>query len=157
MTAIDKKQIISGLWRNLMDMNRQLKQTLCLMSEETNISTSSVAVIFHLEHNKMVKMNDIAEYLSITVGAATSLIDKLEEQGWIERVRSLEDRRIIYVQLTPSGMDKMLKLRERFSDQALLVFGEVPEEKLQQLELEVRTMEKYLAQYNQIVDKKHGK
>jgi DNA-binding MarR family transcriptional regulator len=43
------------------------------------------------------------EHLGLTTGAMTSLMDRLEQRGHIERRPNTEDRRSIVVRLTPSG------------------------------------------------------
>lgn len=43
------------------------------------------------------------EYLELSTGAMTSLVDRLERQGHIERRPNPEDRRSVLVHLTPSG------------------------------------------------------
>jgi DNA-binding MarR family transcriptional regulator len=43
------------------------------------------------------------EYLELTTGAMTSLIDRLEHHGHLERRPNPEDRRSVLLHLTPSG------------------------------------------------------
>ncbi|MCS6564300.1 MarR family transcriptional regulator [Curtobacterium flaccumfaciens pv. flaccumfaciens] len=43
------------------------------------------------------------EYLELTTGAMTSLIDRLEKHGHLERRPNPEDRRSVLLHLTPSG------------------------------------------------------
>jgi DNA-binding MarR family transcriptional regulator len=45
------------------------------------------------------------EYLELTTGAMTSLIDRLEKRAHIERRPNPEDRRSILIHLTPSGAE----------------------------------------------------
>lgn len=45
----------------------------------------------------------LASWLSLSPGAMTSRIDKLEERGWVRRVPDLEDRRVLHVELTDEG------------------------------------------------------
>ena len=48
-------------------------------------------------------MKELAEYMFLAVNSVTSLVDKLEEQGLVRRVRSSEDRRVVHVELTDAG------------------------------------------------------
>jgi DNA-binding MarR family transcriptional regulator len=45
------------------------------------------------------------EYLELSTGAMTSLVDRLEQRGHIERRPNPHDRRSILIHLTPSGAD----------------------------------------------------
>jgi DNA-binding MarR family transcriptional regulator len=38
--------------------------------------------------------------------ATTAMIDRLERRGWVERVRSTEDRRRVLVQMTPQARER---------------------------------------------------
>lgn len=149
---MDKEQQLASLWRHLMDMNRQIKLTIRNMSVNANISCSGVSVIFQLEHQPQMKMNDIADHLSITLGAATSLVDKLEEQRWVERARCTQDRRIIYVQLTEEGKKKMLEMREHFSKQAQSIFAPLSSAELTQFTDRLKVLEQYLSDYNLLLE-----
>ncbi|WP_179233054.1 MarR family winged helix-turn-helix transcriptional regulator [Paenibacillus rigui] len=141
------EQQAAVLWRNLMDLSRQLKQTLQTMNADNQFSNSSLAVIFQLEHKSM-KMNDIADYLCITLGAATSLVDKLERQNIVSRIRSEEDRRIIYVELTPTGKETILSIRKHFADEAGIIFEHISAEQINMWNTELKQIESVLSKYN---------
>ncbi|MCZ8523958.1 MULTISPECIES: MarR family winged helix-turn-helix transcriptional regulator [Paenibacillus] len=139
---------INALWRSLLELNRNLKQTLCLLSTEAEVPPSAVSVIFKLEHETSMKINCIAEYLGITIGAASNLIDRLEEKGWTQRLRSEEDRRITYVSLTPEGMQQLLTWRSGFADHAEAIFAKLDPQRLQGLDEAVTDISLYLGNYN---------
>ncbi len=48
---------------------------------------------------------DLRRIVMLTSGAMTNRIDRLEEQGWVERVADPNDRRAIQVRLTPAGKE----------------------------------------------------
>lgn len=50
-------------------------------------------------------MNDIKNVMIDKSPHTTRMVTKLLEKGWVERKRSEEDRRIIYVSITQSGLD----------------------------------------------------
>src|SRR5215470_3549619 len=50
-----------------------------------------------------VSGRQLARELRVTPGAVVALCDRLQAQGYVERVRDLEDRRIWWFQLTPAG------------------------------------------------------
>jgi len=50
-----------------------------------------------------VSGRQLARELRVTPGAVVALCDRLQAQGYLERVRDLEDRRIWWFQLTPAG------------------------------------------------------
>jgi DNA-binding MarR family transcriptional regulator len=55
---------------------------------------------------------EIASRMIQVVPAMTGLLDRLEAQGLVARERSAEDRRVVYVELTPKGSALLTKLDE---------------------------------------------
>jgi DNA-binding MarR family transcriptional regulator len=53
------------------------------------------------------RMSELAEYLTLSRGGITKLVDRLEEAGYLTRVSSKEDRRSFQAELTAAG-EKML-------------------------------------------------
>lgn len=50
-----------------------------------------------------LRVGDIAERQSTSAATASGRVDRLKKRGMVERVRSEADRRVVVVQLTPSG------------------------------------------------------
>ncbi len=55
---------------------------------------------------------EIASRMVTVVPGITGLIDRLEREGFVQRVRCAEDRRVIYVALTDNGTAVLAKLDE---------------------------------------------
>lgn len=66
---------------------------------------SEVHVIHAIATDGSMKMAELAAVLGITKGAMTKLAAKLEDKGLIRRYQYLENRKDIYFQLTPLGME----------------------------------------------------
>jgi len=54
-------------------------------------------------------VSKLASAMSIHQSTASNLIDKLETKGYITRVRSLDDRRVVYLTLTDIGRELLAK------------------------------------------------
>ena len=55
---------------------------------------------------------EIADRMIQVVPAMTGLIDRLEKQELVKRHRSIEDRRVIYIDVTDKGTDLLRQLDE---------------------------------------------
>lgn len=55
--------------------------------------------------------------------STTGLVDRLEKQGLVERVRDLDDRRVVLVQLTGKGEQVSAHLRGFFRERMQTVLG----------------------------------
>ncbi len=60
-------------------------------------------VLAILMGKEQTTMSELSSALGITKGAATTLVDRLVEDGLASRARSESDRRLVYVQLTEKG------------------------------------------------------
>jgi DNA-binding MarR family transcriptional regulator len=54
------------------------------------------------------RMSELAEWLTLSRGGITKLVDRLEDAGYLKRVSCREDRRILQAELTPAG-ERMLQ------------------------------------------------
>lgn len=81
----------------------------------------------------------LAELGLITSGGITQRIDRLEKDGLVKRVRDDEDRRKVYVQLTPKGrkaIDEILAIH--FDEQEEMLLGLTRSERSQLADLLAR-------------------
>ncbi len=53
------------------------------------------------------RMGELAERAGTSQASLTGIVDRLEERGLIERTRSLDDRRVVEVNLTESGREEI--------------------------------------------------
>lgn len=70
-------------------------------------------VIEALGHLGKLKIGELCEKLMVTGGSMTLVLDNVTKLGYIERIYDQNDRRAIYVQLTPKGkslFDKIFKI-----------------------------------------------
>lgn len=92
-----------------------------------HLTEGQLAVLeFALENGK-VKPSDFLPYLSTTPAAVTTLLDRMEKSGLIQRVRDAEDRRVVWVHLTEKGKREGLrgiKIRERYFKRSIELISE---------------------------------
>ena len=59
---------------------------------------------------KPLPILEIASRTVTVVPGITGLVDRLQQSGLVERIRCEEDRRVVYVAVTPKGMDTLAAL-----------------------------------------------
>ena len=57
------------------------------------------------------RMSDLAEWLTLSRGGITKLVDRLEAAGYVERVTCSTDRRSFQAELTPAGESMLEEMR----------------------------------------------
>nr|WP_207927401.1 MarR family transcriptional regulator [Streptococcus catagoni] len=72
-------------------------------SQFNDVSLKEMHTIEIIGKYNQVTPSDIARELMITLGTVTTSLNKLEAKGYIERTRSLSDRRVVFLSLTKKG------------------------------------------------------
>ena len=71
--------------------------------ERYGLTQPQFGVLEMLGHLGPLTIGEIGKRMLVTGGCVTVILDNLEKAGFVERIRSLEDRRVIKVQLTAAG------------------------------------------------------
>jgi DNA-binding MarR family transcriptional regulator len=99
------------------------------------ISAAQYVVISVLAKSKCVdSAAQLCKDLSYDAGAMTRMLDRLEAKGLISRRRCPEDRRLVKLELTETGLEALPKLREcsvRVLNQFLRGFTQVEARQLE--------------------------
>ncbi len=69
-------------------------------------------MMFNIGKKGSMKISDISESMHLSVSTISGIVDRLEKMGYVERVRSEKDRRVVMVQVTDAFKGKMKKKHE---------------------------------------------
>ena len=101
------------------DFRASMAELKCIGSERLvrqGISMTQLHVMHLLDHHGEMPMSRLAEMLDVSLSNGTGLIDRVEERGFVERIRIASDRRMVMVRLTPAGrqmLDEIETVREQ--------------------------------------------
>jgi DNA-binding MarR family transcriptional regulator len=73
------------------------------------LEVSELAALEHLQAAGPMTQKRLGERLSISPGAVTAMIDRLESRGYVERIPNPEDRRSALVFVTKAGLEESLR------------------------------------------------
>ena len=93
-------ELLVKLFRNINTIEEHAIKTEC----HINVTTNDMHVIEAIGPNRQKNMTSVAKALSVTTGTLTISINSLVKKGYVNRVRSEEDRRVVLVSLTEKGM-----------------------------------------------------
>jgi DNA-binding MarR family transcriptional regulator len=120
--------------RNLFELEEVTRQLFRKFSagwskfDETGMTPSQGFLLERLDSEGPLKVSQIAEILGYTPGAITALADKLAAFGFVERERTEEDRRVVYLGITPEGRHMLDKIRALRKANVETFFGELADE-----------------------------
>ena len=84
----------------LKDINSLMDKGLKNYFAQCGVTVTQLSVINILVKKEKVKLNEISEELRITPAAVSLIINRLENQNVIERVRDTKDKRVVYAKMT---------------------------------------------------------
>jgi DNA-binding MarR family transcriptional regulator len=73
------------------------------------LEASELAALEHLQAAGPMTLGRLGERLSMSPGAVTALVDRLELKGYVERTPNPKDRRSTLVRETETGLKESLK------------------------------------------------
>jgi DNA-binding MarR family transcriptional regulator len=86
-----------------------------------------------LERHGEMTMSRLAEMLDVSLSNTTGLVDRMEERGLVERVRSADDRRVVRGRITPHGRDLLAEVEILRVDLLGRVLGRLDDDQLAQV------------------------
>ena len=73
------------------------------IGEPLNLRHVEFTILMLVKRNAGVTQKQLSQTLAVSAANITLLLDRLVDKGWIERVRSEDDRRAQHIHLTPVG------------------------------------------------------
>jgi DNA-binding MarR family transcriptional regulator len=98
-------------------------------SAQLNITGTQGRILFMVASGKCMLTAELARMFGIDASAVTRLIDRLEKRGLLKRIRTIEDRRILRLEVTTEGHAIAMRMPAIFTgvlDE--LLSGFMPEE-----------------------------
>jgi DNA-binding MarR family transcriptional regulator len=78
-------------------------------AKRMGLEASELAALEHLQAAGPMTQKRLGERLSMSPGAVTAMIDRLELRGYVERTPNPEDRRSALVRITKAGLEESLR------------------------------------------------
>ena len=117
---------------NLADLVREHSSAVMRYAAATakrmGLEASELSALEHLQAAGPMTLGRLGERLSMSPGAVTALVDRLERKGYVERIPNPKDRRSALVRETEAGLKESLEhlwpyieemrgIEERFSEE----------------------------------------
>ena len=95
---------INNILVNLINEIWELEEKAIITEEIKDLTNNDMHVIEAIGLGDGNNMSSIAKKLNITVGSLTTAMNSLVNKKYVERRRSEEDRRVVFVKLTDRGV-----------------------------------------------------
>lgn len=104
-------EILVKLFRNI----NAIEERAVRSGEYKDITTNDMHVIEAIGIDEAKNMSTVAKTLAVTTGTLTISVNSLVKKGFVDRVRSEADRRVVLVSLTEKGK-KAFRQHQKFHE-----------------------------------------
>ena len=94
--------------------------------EDQDITIPQLIVLKMLLCKDNRTMSEIAGSLSVTLAAATGIVDRLVRDKYVKRIEDTEDRRIVRVQILGKGKKVAKKMIDSHRRRMVHIFNQIP-------------------------------
>jgi len=112
---------------SLMGAERRLRGREQHRKTDDGLTIAQVRALFALDKNEAATAGEIAETARLSPASVTAMLDDLERDGIVTRVRSDADRRRVLVDLTDEGRAVLKKRRRLWLKRWDAAMAEVPD------------------------------
>ncbi|WP_051620273.1 MarR family winged helix-turn-helix transcriptional regulator [Paenibacillus sp. UNC451MF] len=108
-------ETVNVVLEELEETSRRIMRRLVSYSKHVDrrFSGSQVSALQTVEFYGSLKVSQLAECLSLSSSAVTLLCDKLIHNGYLQRERSFDDRRVVCLVITESGKEMLQQLLDK--------------------------------------------
>lgn len=137
------------IFKSLKRVGLMIKQSMGQHFNDMNLTGPQGMLMGILSHDGEMKISELSEKLGLSNSTVSGIIDRLEKQGLVERTRSLDDRRVVNVNVSSefrkNSKENFCKVEKTFED----IMSKATTE-------EVEIILKGLTTLEQILDKEHS-
>lgn len=131
-------ETVSRLTRGMMRLARE-------HARDVGLSLPQLFLLRGLREEGRIPVSRWVDIMGVSPSAATSLLDGLEEQGYVQRTHDAKDRRQVLVSLTPKGRRLSEQVQAEFRRKWRSLCDEIP---AGELEVAAATLERIGARLN---------
>lgn len=102
--TVDSYQTFNDFMVQLFNDIVNIEEKAVITEDFKDITNNDMHIIEAIGDEEPNSMSQVAKKLSITVGTLTIAINSLVKKGYVHRVRSEEDRRVVLISLTEKGL-----------------------------------------------------
>ena len=135
--------ILVNLFNEIMD----IEERALITSEYKDISVKDMHVIEAIGIGNPRNMSAVAKSLSVTVGTLTIAMNNLVKKGYVNRVRSEEDRRVVLVSLSEKGEQAYHHHRIFHERMVMSVLKDLNKEETESLTAELVKLQDFFRNY----------
>lgn len=104
------------------------------------LTHQQIIIIKLIGHNKEMTVSDICNEMSLTKGTVSGIVSRLENGGYIEKVKKEDDKRNTYLRLSEKGYEFAITCKDIMIKSFDSIFEEFTDEELVKIDKELKNI-----------------
>jgi DNA-binding MarR family transcriptional regulator len=131
LTATGRDAVIAELVGEMTSWSPRDRMQVFRSWLKGSLSLIHLHVLTVLEMGGPLPMSKLADTLDVSVASATGIVGRMEERSLVERQHDREDRRVVLVIPTETGLAVFRDMMEQRREHLVTVLGQLSDEELQ--------------------------
>ena len=115
MRMLEVKNLFSGI------STEMVKNSVGIMGFAVNMSQLKAMTVF--SEDSLLSMGELCKMANVKMPSMTEVVDRFEQEGILERIRDMEDRRVVKVKMTAKGKKMHKEVLKKRADELTKRFG----------------------------------
>lgn len=98
------------------EINSKLNHSIKNEFKDTGLTVPQIMVVKTLAKHKRLKVSEISKEMHLVNSTVSGIIDRLENQDIVSRVRSKDDKRVVYIELSKKGIELIGNYRDTINN-----------------------------------------
>lgn len=137
-------ELLVGLFHNIM----QIEEKAIRSGSHSKMTANDMHVIEAIGLEGCKNMSAVSKSLGVTMGTLTTAVNALVKKGYVERVRSEEDRRVVLVSLSQRGKEAYRRHEKFHQEMISQVIADLNSEEQKVLQKALGNLNAYFADQN---------
>ncbi len=115
MRMLEVKNLFSGI------STEMVKSSVGIMGFAVNMSQLKAMTAF--SEDSPLSMGELCKMANVKMPSMTEVVDRFEQEGILDRIRDMEDRRVVKVKMTAKGKKMHKEVLKKRADELTKRFG----------------------------------
>lgn len=128
------------------EINSKINYKVTEELKNIGLTVPQITAIKFIAHRKRVTVSELSEEMSITKATVSGILNRLEKMNIINRIKSKEDKRIVYIIFSDEGLSLAKDIKDIMNNCFENIFSNVSKD-------ELISIDNYLSSLLKVIEK----
>lgn len=135
------------------EINSKINYKVTEELKNIGLTVPQITAIKFIAHRKKVTVSELSEEMSVTKATVSGILNRLENMNIIKRIRSNEDKRIVYIVFSDEGLSLAKDIKHIMNNCFENIFSNVSKEDLISIDNHLSSLLKVVENICKIISK----